>query len=74
MTKSDELDQLKCELTANKGLPLREGATNLVFGEGDINAKVVLIGEAPGFHEDRLARPFVGNAGSLLNKLLLKSI
>ena len=70
MSKKVQLEKLKAEMQADKTLPLREGATNLVFGEGIPNAKILAIGEGPGFHEDRLGRPFVGNAGTFLNKLL----
>ena len=45
-------------------------ATNLVPGEGDPDADVVLIGEAPGASEDKRGRPFVGSAGRLLDRLL----
>ncbi len=44
--------------------------TNLVFGTGNPNADLMLIGEAPGFQEDREGEPFVGKAGQLLNKIL----
>lgn len=56
---------------ANRDLPLC-AAANLVFGEGNPDAEVVFIGEAPGFHEDRQMRPFVGLAGKLLDKLLVQ--
>ncbi len=49
-------------------LPL--GESRLVFGEGDFDAEVMFIGEAPGFYEDREGRPFVGRAGKLLDKLI----
>lgn len=52
-------------------LPLRE--SNLVFGEGNADCEVMFIGEAPGFHEDRLKRPFVGRGGQLLDEMI-KSI
>ncbi|RMD64803.1 uracil-DNA glycosylase [Candidatus Parcubacteria bacterium] len=55
-------------MEADTSLPLREA--RLVFGEGSVESKVMFIGEAPGFHEDRLGRPFVGQAGQLLNQLL----
>jgi len=45
--------------------------TNLVFGEGDPAARLMLIGEAPGAEEDRTGRPFVGRAGQLLEKMLI---
>jgi uracil-DNA glycosylase len=44
--------------------------TNAVPGEGPADAEILLVGEAPGFHEDQKARPFVGNAGHLLDDLL----
>ncbi len=45
------------------------GRTNVVFGEGNPDAALMFIGEAPGQEEDRLARPFVGRSGKLLNKV-----
>ncbi|HKI58871.1 MAG TPA: uracil-DNA glycosylase [Trueperaceae bacterium] len=50
--------------------PLRELSDNLVFGEGDPDARLMLIGEAPGEEEDRAGRPFVGRAGQLLDRVL----
>lgn len=50
---------------------LHEGRRNVVFGEGNPAAEVVIVGEAPGFEEDRTGRPFVGPAGKLLELLLL---
>ncbi len=44
--------------------------TNIVFGEGDPNARLVFIGEAPGEEEDRTGRPFVGRSGDLLTKMI----
>lgn len=52
----------KCKLSATR--------TNTVFGEGVVNNKIILIGEAPGFYEDKAGRPFVGKAGMLLDKIL----
>ena len=69
MGKKDALEELKKEIEADKNLPLF-GTANLVFGEGDPEAEVMFIGEAPGFYEDKLGRPFVGQAGKLLDKLL----
>lgn len=70
MNKEESLLGLKKEIEENRALPL-SGEANLVFGEGSARAEVLFIGEAPGFHEDRLSRPFVGQAGKLLDKLLL---
>jgi DNA polymerase len=52
----------KCDLHKNR--------TNFVFGEGDKNASLLLIGEAPGAQEDFEGRPFVGRSGKLLDKIL----
>ncbi len=44
--------------------------TRLVFGSGNPNSSILLIGEAPGFHEDQQGKPFVGSAGQLLDRIL----
>lgn len=49
---------------------LHKAATNVVLGEGPVDAKVVFIGEGPGQDEDRTGRPFVGRAGRVLEDLL----
>jgi DNA polymerase len=51
-------------------LPLRKGASNLVFGVGNPDSDILLIGEGPGYWEDQKGEPFVGNAGKLLDQLL----
>ena len=68
--KQKTLDKLKEKMSRDEALPLRKGATNLVFGEGNPDAKVMFIGEGPGYWEDQKGRPFVGNAGAFLNQLL----
>ncbi len=68
MIKTEALAQLATEIEANHDLPL--GESNLVFGEGNPDAAVMFIGEAPGFHENEARRPFVGRAGQLLNTLI----
>ncbi|UWQ22711.1 uracil-DNA glycosylase [Jannaschia sp. W003] len=49
---------------------LRMGAQNLVFADGRPGARVMIVGEAPGREEDRSGRPFVGQAGKLLDRML----
>jgi len=49
---------------------LHTSRTQIVFGDGSAAARLVFVGEAPGFEEDRQGRPFVGRAGQLLNKTL----
>jgi DNA polymerase len=70
MNKTLKLNSLKEKMQEDQSLPLRNGAKNLVFGEGNPNAIVFLLGEGPGYWEDIKGRPFVGNAGGLLNYLL----
>ncbi|MFE1879351.1 UdgX family uracil-DNA binding protein [Streptomyces diastatochromogenes] len=53
------------------GCPLYQEATQTVFGEGDTDARVLLIGEQPGDQEDRQGRPFVGPAGKVLRRALV---
>jgi len=60
-----ELQKLHQQMLADKKLPL---VTNLVFGEGNSDCRVLFIGEAPGAVEDELVRPFVGRSGQLLRK------
>ena len=70
MKKQEELDNLKKKMLEDGNLPLKKGATNLVFGVGNPETKILFIGEGPGYWEDQKAEPFVGNAGKLLDKLL----
>lgn len=66
-----ELRKLQDELERNySSLPLATRLEDLVHGEGDAHAKVMLIGEAPGFYEARERRPFVGKSGKLLRQTL----
>src|SRR3954451_2552446 len=58
------------ELQDCQKCPLAEGRTQVVFGTGDPDSDLMFVGEAPGFHEDKQGKPFVGQAGKLLDKLL----
>lgn len=69
MNKFKKLHKLKDEMENDDSLPLKAGATKLVFGTGNTEAKVLAIGEGPGFNEDQQGIPFVGQAGKLLDKL-----
>lgn len=71
MTKFEELHKLKERMDADDSLPLKKGATKLVFGVGNTETKILLIGEGPGYYEDQSGEPFVGQAGKLLDKLLI---
>lgn len=72
MSKQKKLLALRKKMECDLTLPLRGGATNLVFGEGNHEASIYFLGEAPGRFEDKLGRPFMGNAGKLLDKLLAR--
>jgi len=69
MTRFEELHKLKEEMEKDDTLPLKKGATKLVFGTGNTEAKILCIGEGPGYNEDKIGEPFVGQAGKLLDKL-----
>ena len=69
-------DSLEIVATEVRGCPKCELArtrTNAVPGDGNPNARVMLVGEGPGWHEDLQGLPFVGNAGKYLNELLGKA-
>jgi DNA polymerase len=68
---TDELrDYHEREVVGCVRCPLSQGRTQVVVGNGDPDAEVMFVGEAPGYHEDRLGMPFVGQAGKLLDRLL----
>lgn len=64
------LDELRQQVAACHKCPLADGRTQAVFGVGDPNARVLIVGEAPGKNEDLQGEPFVGAAGKYLNELL----
>lgn len=65
------LDQIKVDILEKNICPdLAQTATNLVMGDGNVNADIVFIGEAPGKNEDLQGLPFVGAAGKFLNEML----
>ena len=64
------LGQLKDVLSKFDGCALKKTASNLVFSDGNPDARIMLIGEAPGRDEDRMGLPFVGESGQLLDRML----
>lgn len=64
------LDELKAAIEKFEGCALKKSASNTVFGTGNVEAKMVLVGEAPGAEEDRQGLPFVGPSGKLLDAML----
>jgi len=69
-TKLQKLKKLKKSIQLIDNCELKKNATNLVFGDGNISAKIMIIGEGPGAQEDAEGKPFVGRAGKLLDKML----
>lgn len=64
------LDALKTSASGCTACPLHEHATQTVFGEGPVRAKLMLVGEQPGDQEDRRGTPFIGPAGRVLDEAL----
>jgi DNA polymerase len=67
---AQSLDELRDILDRYDGCGLKFRATQLVFADGNPDAEIMLIGEAPGAEEDRQGKPFVGRSGQLLNRML----
>ncbi|AHE67334.1 uracil-DNA glycosylase, family 4 [Legionella oakridgensis ATCC 33761 = DSM 21215] len=67
---SQALCSLAVEVKSCTQCVLHKTRTQTVFARGNPKAKLMIIGEAPGFHEDKQGLPFVGKAGNLLNKML----
>ncbi len=71
MDKYQQLKQLENEIISDDICPnLRDSATQLVMGNGNLDAEIVFIGEAPGKKEDEQGLPFVGASGKFLNEML----
>ena len=68
--KAGNLEKLKKSISTIKNCSLKASAINMVFSDGNPKSKIMLIGEAPGSNEDQEGLPFVGRAGTLLDKML----
>ena len=69
--KQDLLENLKKQLNSIENCKLKSNSKNIVLGEGNIDSPIMLIGEAPGEIEDKVGRPFKGESGELLDKMLI---
>jgi DNA polymerase len=67
---NETLEDIRRDVGNCTRCPLFEGRTKIVHSEGNVNAELVFVGEAPGANEDDEGRPFVGKAGQLLNKII----
>ena len=70
---SSKLDDLRSEIKKIENCELKKNASKIVFNDGNNISKIMIVGEGPGQKEDQEGKPFVGDAGMLLNKML-KSI
>ena len=68
--KIDLLEKLKTKIQNIDNCELKSQAKKLVFGDGNPNSELMIVGEGPGEKEDQMGKPFVGDAGVLLNKML----
>ncbi len=64
-----KLENLKNKISNIQNCELKNNSKKLVFSDGNLNSKVMVIGEGPGEKEDLIGKPFVGDAGNLLNKM-----
>ncbi len=69
-TTAADLDALRAIVDRFEGCALRATATQLVFGRGNPQARVMFVGEAPGYEEDKSGLPFVGRSGHLLDRMM----
>ena len=67
---NSRLEELKKKILNIDNCDLKKNAKQIVFNDGDCNSSVMIVGEGPGQKEDELVKPFVGDAGQLLNKML----
>ena len=66
---NSKLNDLKAKIQNIDNCDLKNNAKQIVFGDGDSNSPIMIVGEGPGQKEDELGKPFVGDAGQLLNKM-----
>ena len=65
-----QLENLKNKISLIDNCDLKNNAKKMVFSDGSINSQIMIVGEGPGEKEDEVGKPFVGDAGNLLNKML----
>ena len=68
--KTDQLKKLSEKIQNIENCELKKNASKIVFADGNIDSSIMIVGEGPGQKEDELGKPFVGDAGMLLNKML----
>ena len=69
-SSKSRLEDLKNKIKSIENCDLKKNASKIVFADGNIQSPLMIVGEGPGEKEDELGKPFVGDAGNLLNKML----
>lgn len=67
--RAGTLEELRAEIAGFAHCEIKQGARNMVFGDGNAKARVLILGEAPSVEEDREGRPFVGRSGDMLERM-----
>ncbi|MGV8954773.1 MAG: uracil-DNA glycosylase [Cypionkella sp.] len=67
--RAGTLEELRAEIAGFAHCEIKQGARNMVFGDGNAKARVLILGEAPSVEEDREGRPFVGRSGDMLDRM-----
>ena len=70
LKKIDQINELKKQINSIQNCNLKDNSQNLILGDGNFDSQIMIIGEAPGLEEEKTSRPFQGEAGLLLKKML----
>jgi uracil-DNA glycosylase len=73
MDKQQRMDELRTQALTCPGCPNKDTRLRVVFGEGDVHANVMLVGQGPGVVEEQTGRPFAGPSGRLLDQALAEA-
>ena len=71
LNKNEQINQLKKQINSIQNCNLKEKSKNFIFGDGNINSPIMIVGEAPSLEEEKNGKTFQGENGSLLKKMLL---
>ena len=71
LNKNEQINQLKKQINSIQNCNLKEKSKNFIFGDGNINSPIMIVGEAPSLEEEKNGKTFQGEDGSLLKKMLL---
>ena len=70
LNKNEQINQLKKQINSIQNCNLKEKSKNFIFGDGNINSPIMIVGEAPSLEEEKNGKTFQGDVGSLLKKML----